>query len=69
MTTSGAPNNDGKRLPGDGRCIFMRKLTSEERCRRGDGSRVLTWSEAGGLLQIWAGFGEVLGRDFGKHKS
>ena len=29
----------------------MRKLSSEERCRRGDGSRVLTLFEAGGLHQ------------------
>ena len=42
---------DGKRLPGDGRFILMRKLTSEERSRRGDGSRILTRPEAGGLLQ------------------
>ena len=29
----------------------MRKLSSEEECRGGDGSRVLTRAEAGGLLQ------------------
>ena len=40
--------DDGKRLPGDGRFVLMRKLSSEERCRRGDGSHVLTLPEAGG---------------------
>ena len=45
------PADDGKRLPGDGRFISPRKLSSEVECRGGDGSQVLTRPEAGGLLQ------------------